>query len=159
MKTLYLMRHSKAVQDADSGSDFDRTLTERGLNDALIMGQRLRNNHEAPALIIASSAIRTSMTAQEVAARLDYPEANIIFTKSLYNAGEETYLKTIHHVEDTLDSVMLIGHNPTISSLISALSGEGVRGVSTSGIARINFDIHHWKELRKGKLVFLWEKE
>ena len=48
MKTLYLARHAKSSWDNPANTDFERPLNKRGKNDAPMMAEILRDNHQSP---------------------------------------------------------------------------------------------------------------
>ena len=78
MKTLYLVRHAKSSWDEANQSDFERTLNERGANDAATMAKLLGKKNVKPELIISSPAARALLTAEIFAEQLHYLAKNIL---------------------------------------------------------------------------------
>src|SRR5690606_6412988 len=70
MKTLFLVRHAKAVPPQPGLPDHDRTLNDRGRRDAPEMGRRIAQRGVLPNLMITSTAARARTTAQLLAAEL-----------------------------------------------------------------------------------------
>lgn len=63
-KQIILVRHAHAMEGTDFvGSDFDRPLSDKGREHALIMTRYLRLIGVKPDCVIASPAIRTRETA------------------------------------------------------------------------------------------------
>ena len=64
MKTLLIIRHAKSGWDDPSLSDFNRTLTERGKSDAVMMAKRIKNNSIKIDAFVSSPAKRAKKTAK-----------------------------------------------------------------------------------------------
>jgi phosphohistidine phosphatase len=58
MKSLTLLRHAKSERDSPDGSDFARSLNERGRADAARMGEEMRELGLGYELVLASRAQR-----------------------------------------------------------------------------------------------------
>ena len=66
MKRLFVIRHGKAEPHGTT-TDFDRTLTPRGLSDAHQLGVQTQSIHSNGSPILVSAAMRTRQTAEEIA--------------------------------------------------------------------------------------------
>ena len=84
------MRHAKSSHDI-GGSDFDRPLSRRGVNDALRIGSSLLADGLLPDHLISSPAKRTRQTALLICENLQIPEKSII--KELADSAREAGLK------------------------------------------------------------------
>src|SRR4051812_22854209 len=115
MKIIYLIRHAKSSWDLNDLPDIDRSLNERGFRDAHLMGGKLSEKGVNPDLIISSPAVRAITTALIIARKIHYPEDKIILRKSLYETSSAEYLKEIAQLKESINSVMLFGHNPIIT--------------------------------------------
>jgi phosphohistidine phosphatase len=144
MKTLLLMRHAKSDWDADYGLDHDRPLNERGLRSARLMGRVLADEGLVPDLIISSTAVRARRTAELAIEAGDW-EAELVLDRSLYEEGPRAVLEAGASAPD-VSSVMLVGHQPTWSMLVSALTGERA-DMKTAAVAVIELDLNSWAEL------------
>lgn len=156
MKTLILMRHAKAVNADGLQSDFDRNLNERGKEDAAEMGHRLLGKKIIPDLIVCSAAKRTSKTAKIIADQLEYNEHNIQKEFELYNCTVEEAIGVIRNVSDENKTVILVGHNPAITSLAGYLTNEFVEGLPTAGQACIQFKGISWKQVARNLGELIW---
>ncbi len=156
MKELYLMRHAKSSWKDDTLKDFDRPLNKRGLQDAPFMSKVLQAMHLKPDAILSSSSLRTTTTAIEVSKHLDFPEKNIIFDKRIYEAGEKSLLKIIKEVPTHINSLLLIGHNPSLTELANLLADSYVYNIPTSGVYAIKFPFYSWEYIGdlKGDFYF-----
>ncbi|MBX2841627.1 MAG: histidine phosphatase family protein [Flammeovirgaceae bacterium] len=148
MKTLYLVRHAKSSWKDISLDDFDRPLNKRGKRDAPFMGKRLKKQGIKPNLIIASSAKRAKKTAKIFAEEMGYPEGKIKFAKKIYEAGSTELFEIIKNQDNQVKSLMLVGHNPELTSLSNYLSDYEILNIPTSGISCIKLPIENWKELK-----------
>lgn len=157
MKTLLLLRHAKSSWENDRLSDFERPLNDRGRRDAPLMGRMIKKHDLIPDRIISSSARRAAHTAELVALDASY-DSDIQYTERLYLAEPETYLAIARKTEDSIDTLMLVGHNPGIEQAIELLTGIEDR-MPTAALACIRLPINRWVELKAGKgytLEALW---
>lgn len=150
MKRLYLVRHAKSSWKNPELDDFDRPLNKRGKRDAPLMGQRLREANVRPDLIISSPAKRARKTAKIIAAQIEYPGKKIQWTESLYAAGTLTLLQILHKIEDSVEQLMLVGHNPGLTLLAELLTSEAVDNIPTSGAFALDLDIESWSQTGEG---------
>lgn len=144
MKTLLLMRHAKSDWNAEYGADHDRPLSERGVRSARIIGRVLAAESKEPDLVVTSTAVRARSTAS-LAREAGQWDCRIELEPALYGAGAETVLQVAAGASDG-QRIMLVGHQPTWSVLVSLLTGDRVE-MKTGTVAVIDFDIDHWADL------------
>ena len=155
MKKLCLIRHAKSSWESPSLSDFDRSLNERGLNDAKLMGRVLKEKGIKPDLILSSSAKRAKMTTDIISDEIGID--NIIFDDRLYDSDITKYFYTIYEkVDDSIDTLFLIAHNPTISHFANIIDPNFYDDFKTTSIVCMDLDINSWQKLtnRSGKVEF-----
>jgi phosphohistidine phosphatase len=143
MKTLYLLRHAKSSWDDTSVPDRDRPLEARGERDAAKMSKRWLQQHGKPDLIMSSPAARALATAKIVAVGLDYKLKNITLNDGLYAATVGALIAAIEALDDRLDRVMLVGHNPGFTALAHHFD-RGITHMSTCALAAFSFDAKSW---------------
>lgn len=149
MKTLYLMRHSKALTSSKDSSDFNRPLHPQGELDARAMASRLLDKAKIPEMFISSNAKRAFSTALHVLKKLQISKESLITNTNLYLASAQSILTVINNSNKSLNSVCIIGHNPGISELIYLLTGTSTN-MTTSAIATIEIDCNNWSEVFHG---------
>jgi len=156
MKTIILVRHSRATKMMLKIEDIDRPLVEDGVEDANKMGSWLKKNKHIPDLFITSPAVRAYSTAMIFARTLDYQLNKIKINKKLYESGVDGFLDVISSVKDEFDSVILFGHNPDITFTANLLSNGFGGDLPTSGIVAIEFKVNKWEEVNdsNGTLKF-----
>jgi phosphohistidine phosphatase len=171
-RTLWLLRHAKAVADPPPGQDdFDRALAPRGRRDAAALGHLLAGHGTAsstghgtgsgwegeplPQLALVSPAARTMATADLVLADL-VPGPRRLTPADLYGADPEDVLRHLRQLDDDLQSVMVVGHNPTTQALALGLldrddkeSRDVVvrRGFPTCALGIYRLDIARWADV------------
>lgn len=155
MKTLLLLRHAKSSWADSNLRDFDRPLNERGLKAAMLMGKFIRKRKIEPGLIISSPAKRARETASLVkeSGKLI---AELRFDERIYEADTETLLKVVSQIDENVDTVMLVGHNPGMQQLLQALTGEAEE-VPTATLMQISLKLDKWSAVqeRSGSLEWL----
>lgn len=155
MRQLYLVRHAKS--DWERGvADFDRPLNKRGKRDAPQMGKRLKALGVNPDLIVSSPAKRAISTARKVADELSYDRDRIVLDETLYEAFPEDTLRVIQGMDAAHTSVMVFGHNPTMTELVNRIPKAEIDNVPTCGVASVTFETDDWSDvdLTRGTLVF-----
>ncbi|MCW3103568.1 MAG: putative phosphohistidine phosphatase, SixA [Bacteroidetes bacterium] len=155
MKTLYIVRHAKSDKDQEKLEDIDRPLNPRGYIDAHAMGSKLNDTRRKPELIVSSPAIRALTTALIFARKFNYDPKKIMLEHALYESSMKDYLKVIGELDNSFSSVMIFGHNSTITALVNSLTAPFTENVPTCGVTAILFTVNNWKEITKepGKLV------
>ena len=70
----------------------------------------------------------------------------------IYAADVPTLLGVVRAIPDDVDTALLVGHNPGFEELTAGLAGEDEEEVTlpTAALARIDFDVARWGEVKKG---------
>lgn len=150
MKILYIARHAKSDWSTGAGSDFDRPLNERGRRDAPKMASFLREKGAIPDLILSSPAVRALTTARFLA---DVPGASqtpLVVVNSLYMSDSPHTLEIVSEVSNNVNSLMIVGHNPTQTILTNYLTETMIDNVPTCGVVVIEFPhAQTWEEISR----------
>lgn len=155
MLRLMLLRHAKAIHSVDY-DDFDRPLVEKGREAATLMGAHIASRQYKPQMALVSSAQRTQETFAIVKDYTGHTEPQ--FDSDLYLASPEMMLAAIQGVSKAATTLLVVGHNPGIALLASALAGSGkdieLRELQskfpTCALAVIDFDGDNWASLSAG---------
>ena len=125
---LYLMRHGTAEDQADSGLDGDRALTPAGRERVRLVAKALRDADEAPAHVVSSPLVRAVQTAEIVAikTKLAAHGGTVEVRRELSPAGEAAQFVRLFSSEGR-KRVLLVGHEPDLSELVSALVGSSAK--------------------------------
>jgi len=117
---IYLVRHGDAVPEEDAGSDRDRWLSQRGREAARILGKLLRTQGVTPDAILCSPLPRAVQTAELVAQAIDY--LGVIRSRRCFEPSAQPQVGA-NEVMAAGGSVIVIGHEPSISALGAHLLG------------------------------------
>jgi phosphohistidine phosphatase len=123
MMDLYILRHAIAVQRGTSGnaSDSDRSLTPAGKKKMRCIARGMKALGLEFDLILSSPLRRARQTA-EIVAREFKVEKKLEFTPHLEVGGDpERLVRDLADRHGPLKSILLVGHEPQLSCLISVL--------------------------------------
>lgn len=159
MKTLTLLRHAKSGWDDPVARDFDRALNDRGRRGASVIGAHMKAIGLDFDLVVSSPAVRCVETLDGVSegyGRTLHPK----WDRRIYLASCVTLLDVVHDQPDSVDRVLVCGHNPGFEDLVLLLvpdtAENGLRDAveekfPTSSIAEIAFDIDRWADVASGQ--------
>jgi len=156
MKTIYLIRHAKSSWNEIGMSDFDRPLNKKGKKDLPYMANRLKEFGIKPDLILSSPAKRATKTTKEIAQAVGYNEEDIVYEESLYDSSYTNYRYLLDSLDDKIDSIFIIAHNPTLTDVGEKLSGAILTNIPTCSIVAIEFNVTSFKDIEEesGKILF-----
>ena len=137
MKNLYLLRHAKSSWDDFALKDFDRPLSTRGIQDAELMGNYFKSKRKVLDLVLSSPSKRTEETLEHFFIKTSQ---NIIFNESIYHSSEQNIYSVINDVEKNINSLMIVGHNPSMHEFSESFSGQFIEKFSTCSLASFEFD-------------------
>lgn len=147
MKTVYLVRHAKSSWQYDDIDDYDRPLKGRGIRDAHLISQWLDDTVDSPQHLISSPATRALHTAMIFARTLNFPFKDIEVEDKLYMATSDALIELLRTLDDSYDSVMLFGHNPTITNFANRCVDQAIDNVPTSGVVCLHFSEDSWRDV------------
>jgi phosphohistidine phosphatase len=124
-REIFLLRHSKSDWDSHR-SDHERPLNKRGQQNAKRIARWLKEKYLYPSLVLCSTAVRTRQTLAPIVETLELSHDRIKYLDELYLAELNTLLSILRNIESAESSVMLVGHNPGMEELVSALASTDV---------------------------------
>ena len=157
MKSIILFRHGKSEWNIDYDTDHSRPLASRGIKAAELMGIFLMEKDEIPDLIICSTAIRAKETLQR-AAKAGHWSSSIIFEPEIYGGSLSKILSIAKEQLDSFKSICFIGHEPNFSMFISRTCTISPIRFTTANMAKINFKVDSWKNLRFNEGLLAWHQ-
>ena len=153
MKTLFLIRHAKSSWKFDV-TDHERPLKKRGYNDAKIVANNLNKYLKiSPDLVLISNAKRAIQTAEIFIEELGWENLNCQLNNDLYDFSGEDAFRVITSCPDEVSTLVVFGHNPTLSILASQLGSNFIENLPTSGVVIINFDVNSWDDIKNGLTI------
>lgn len=157
MKEVIFVRHAKSDWGNEFLQDVDRHLNERGYSDAYFLSEWYLKNKTLPQLILSSTAIRAMSTALIFARKFNARTDAFALEKDLYEASHLQILAVLKKQNNSLNSVMLFGHNPGLTSVCNELTNDlFFDNIPTCGMVSLSFEITKWSDLntQKGKLNY-----
>jgi phosphohistidine phosphatase len=147
MKTLYIVRHGKSSWDDISLNDIERPLKKRGVRNSHELSEALKEEGEIPDFLITSPAVRAYETAKIFADHLEVPSEAFKVDEKLYLPDFPTILKIVLYLNNDLNSVMIVGHEPSLSTFINYFINKLIEKLITASVTRLDFDIEDWRDL------------
>lgn len=147
MKTLYIVRHAKSSWDHPNLQDHDRPLLKKGEKRTLKIAKFLKEKKIKPNLIISSTAVRAYETAVIIAEQLNYPVKDIVKESIFYHADKSILLDYLFGLDDSINSVMVFGHNPGFTNFANIFLNETIDNLPTSAVVCIKFVTQNWKKI------------
>lgn len=130
---LYLLRHAIAGErDAEKFSDDgQRPLTRAGIKKMIKIAKILRKMDLKIDLILSSPLVRTRETAEIVREHLRLEKDRLVLVDQLSPLGDPSQLITDIQTNYMHERLLLVGHEPDLSNLISRLlSGDTALSVT-----------------------------
>jgi phosphohistidine phosphatase len=161
-RTLVLLRHAKAETPGEV-LDYDRRLAPRGAADAVAAGAWLAAHDLLPDLVICSPATRTRQTWHGVAVGLSEgaPAASgpeVRYENGLYEGGRTEVIDLLRALPDYFATVLIIGHNPTMSDVSLLLrpydEDAEMTGLKTCGLA-VHRTEGSWSDTEPGSMALV----
>ena len=159
VKSLIIIRHALSLNEQPGMKDVERTLSVAGIQDASKIGKYLKIKNIIPEQIHSSHALRAVGTAQIIAEQIGIKNDRIIINEELYQASVRILLKIINQLDEKINNLILIGHNPSVSYLCEYLSGNDIRPITPAGICILNFENTAWKGIDKGFGALIEQKD
>ena len=125
------------------------------------MGKRLAKRDAKLDLLVSSPALRALTTAKLIADEMGYKRKDLVVDDRLYASSPDDLLAVIRALDNKLDRVMLVGHNPEFTDLAHRLSSEIV-DMPTSAVVEVHFDTNAWTgigEVEPAKTVVDYPKK
>lgn len=148
-KELVLIRHTKTNLAELGRSDFDRALRKDRTDDAKNTANRLKELGLQPDLILCSPALRTKQTAELFCGKLKYDFNKIVFDMRLYESSAEDYLEVVRETNREIETLIVIGHNPSITLFANYFIKKEIGNVPTTGVVWLEFENGDWELHRK----------
>ena len=158
MKRIFLIRHAKSGWKNPGLKDFDRPLSKHGKKNAPEMGRCLAQYSLLPDLFISSPARRAIETAQVIAKAIGFSVEKIIPNSKVYEARVPELLEILKETDVSHKTVLLIGHNPSLTDFINSICNYSLDNLPQGGIFCVDFRSLSWKEIdqQTGRVIFVY---
>jgi len=142
---LFILRHGIAVERGTPGyaKDSDRRLTPKGERKLWQISETMEELKLSFDLILASPYLRARQTADVVAEALG-ARKSLEFDESLTPGGKsEDLIELLRGRKPPPESVLLVGHEPYLSELVSVLISGGTQAaieLKKGGLCKLEVD-------------------
>jgi|LZCG01.1.fsa_nt_gb phosphohistidine phosphatase len=147
MKKLYIVRHAKSSWEHPELPDEQRPLIEKGLRRTKRINDYFIEHGIVVDLIISSPAVRAFETAKIVGKALKHKEKEIKIDSLLYAADANRLFNLFYDLPAGVDSLMIVGHNPTLTNFANHFIVPKIDSLPTSGVVCIEFKVDKWEEI------------
>jgi phosphohistidine phosphatase len=157
MKNILILRHAKSSWKEANLPDHERPLNKRGRRDAPQVGALIKQENLMPDLVLCSTARRARETIQAVVDECGY-EGEIRYIPDLYHPEVQEIASILGSLDDTIQTVMLVGHNPELEELVNEITELDLH-LPTAALALVKIGIRSWMEAPAGlcgELVHFW---
>ena len=159
MRRLFLIRHAKTEPHVGR-DDYARRLTDRGRADARRVAAALAARKMVPEVLVHSGAARARETAEIFAAEWKR-KVELREEPGLYDASLASLLALTHALPNDHARVGLVGHNPGLGELATALTGSGAEPemrrlaakYPTGAVAALDFSVDRWQDVERNSAM------
>ncbi|MCK5197159.1 MAG: hypothetical protein KAR21_02350, partial [Spirochaetales bacterium] len=106
---------------------------------------KLTESKLLPDMIVSSTAVRAFSSAEIIRNFLQLTDS-IRGTEVLYSASISEYINILKSQKESISTILIVAHNPTISGFISRLTGKHI-GMGTGNLCSIELNIEKWSEI------------
>jgi len=153
MKTVYIVRHGKAIPASANIADADRLLTDTGVARTCRVALYIAESKPVIDQIISSPAERAYATALIIADKLGIKGKKVIANEKLFTGDAEDALDVIESLDDSVNSVMIVGHNPVITVVANHFANPKLESLPTTGVVSVHLDTDKWSDLKRAKVI------
>ena len=151
VKTLHLIRHAKSSWAHHGLGDVERPLNERGIKSCARMARPILGAGCAFGHVFCSVATRAQGTIEGIAASLPERDIRWQVDEELYTFSSRALLDWVHELDETLDDVVIVGHNPGLTDFCNAMGDTYIANMPTCAYAQLRFTVGTWAEIAPGK--------
>ncbi|WP_276391112.1 SixA phosphatase family protein [Eudoraea chungangensis] len=149
MKTVVLVRHGKSSWEYEV-SDKDRPLLERGIRDIHLVSERYSKEAIKLQMAFSSPANRALHTCMIFLRNTGFSLTDLEITDALYDFSGESVKHFVRSLDDSLEEVVLFGHNYAFTSIANDWGDQIIENVPTSGLVELKFETTKWNQIEKG---------
>ena len=161
-KKLYLIRHAKSDWDTPFRNDWERGLSIRGKKNANSLAKVLAKRNISIDKAYISDAKRTQETYAILKQRREFVKDAQV-EASIYEASAESLREHIARLPNSINSLLILGHNPGLEELSNLLLVPGIHNslffkFPTSALLILQAEVDSWQAFLEQKpgLRFFW---
>ena len=143
MKKITLLRHGNSLFQDSSTNDWSRPLSPEGEKECHDVAKFIKDCHPLPSKIISSNARRTIETVKILLEKNKWDSEILNVDKELYLASANLLTEKIQSQSESINDLIIVGHNPGLSELSSSLLKQSIY-LPTSGCVSLNINLDLW---------------
>ena len=155
MLSLFIMRHANSDWSDIQVSDFNRSISSKGIEELELLSNKIKELKIEFDLIFTSPDKRTIQTFEILKESLKLSNVQIKKDNDLYEGSLENFLLKLKYTSKLKKKILIITHEPNIQWLIDFfLSSDNIESqklsikeFATSSITNINFSTSSWNEI------------
>jgi phosphohistidine phosphatase len=147
MKTIYITRHAKSSWDIPGIGDEERPLLEKGKKRSKKVIDYLKAKDAKIELVLTSHALRAVETARIFAHALKIEPEKIRIHQHIYHSDADGLFNEFYDLDNEIKSVMIVGHNPSITGFANHFLKSKIDWLPTSGLVCISIKTDKWEEI------------
>ena len=148
MKTWVMVRHAKSSWEFNL-PDRERPLADRGVKDAILVGQELNKYNLHIDQVYSSPAKRAFDTALLMVSELGLSTEDIQIEEDLYDFIGEQALGFVRSLPDDLHTIMTFGHNNACTHLAQSFGNYTNANIPTATAVIFHFDVSLWSDIQQ----------
>ena len=148
MKTWVMVRHAKSSWEFNL-PDRERPLADRGIQDAILVGQELNKLNLHTDKVYSSPAKRAFDTALLMVSELGLSTENIQIEEDLYDFMGEQILGFVRSLPDDLHTITTFGHNNACTHIAQSIGNYTNANVPTATAVIFHFDVSLWSDIQQ----------
>jgi phosphohistidine phosphatase len=148
MKTWVMVRHAKSSWEFDL-PDRERPLADRGVKDAILVGQELNKHNLYIDQVYSSPAKRAFDTSLLMVSELGLSTENILIEDELYDFMGEQVIGFVSSITDDFHTIMTFGHNNACTQIAQSLGNYNRGNIPTATAVIFHFGVSLWSDIQK----------
>lgn len=144
-----MVRHGKSSWEYDV-NDKDRPLLHRGIRDGHLVAGAFKETETKVDAIFSSPGIRALHTCVIFLRKLKFPYEKFRLTDELYEFSGEGVKAFVRQLDNSLDTVMIFGHNYAFTNVVNQWGNKEIDNVPTTGLVHLTFNTGDWASVSRG---------
>tara|TARA_B100000686_G_scaffold355351_1_gene473241 strand:- start:22535 stop:23026 length:492 start_codon:yes stop_codon:yes gene_type:complete len=153
MKNIVFLRHAKSSWDFPL-EDINRPLLPKGIDRITKFARKDSIVFETAQSIFCSPAARAIHTALILIRETKLKYEDLSIDPLLYTFSPYKIEKYIYSLSNSFNNVILVGHNPAFTEIITKFSNSKLQNLPTASWAKIKFLENKWNRITKGEVIF-----
>ncbi|AHM58620.1 phosphohistidine phosphatase [Flammeovirgaceae bacterium 311] len=154
-KELLLIRHSDANPAYRGQSDAERELTESGAVRAMHLANYLKSRNLTADALFSGISARGRQTAELLGEKNLKPQQEIIFSDDIYESSVRIMFSLITNLDENLQRVYIVGHNPILTYLTEYLTGNIIEELEPCGVLWLSTssELNKWSQISAATMI------